>query len=158
MCCVFWTQKENVDLLLRLRFRGVAKHPTCYIRVKAHANRREHPCLYSCMFLGFWRNFGNKNQSGRFILYVFLSFLFYVIGGTLIVSGFKFQAFGFKLVVAITGAKIINSSDISKYFTNWLQRNSFFFQPQIINGCCSCSFLWRIKSCWYLRTRASRHR
>ena len=31
--------------------RGIAKHLTHYIRVKAHAFQREHPYLYSCVFL-----------------------------------------------------------------------------------------------------------
>ena len=30
-------KKENVDLLLRLRFGGIAKHLNNHIRVKAHA-------------------------------------------------------------------------------------------------------------------------
>ena len=54
---------------LRLRFRGIAKHLTCYIRVKAHAIGVSIRAFTLACFFNL-ANFGNKNLSGRFCLYV----------------------------------------------------------------------------------------
>ena len=64
-------QKENVDNLLRLRYLRHRQTPYNHIRVKAHAERREHLYFYSWLLLYIGDISGNKNLSGRFFLYVF---------------------------------------------------------------------------------------
>lgn len=44
---------------------------------KSPRHWREHPCFYSCLLLYFWRNFRNKNLSGRFH-YVYFHIKYYV--------------------------------------------------------------------------------
>ena len=50
----FWNKRQKkktwTDYFVYVS-RGIAKHLTHYIRVKAHAFQREHPYLYSCVFL-----------------------------------------------------------------------------------------------------------
>ena len=63
--------KKNVDNYFRLRFRGIAKHLTCYIRVKNHAIGVSIRAFTLACFFNL-ANFGNKNLSGRFCLYFFI--------------------------------------------------------------------------------------
>ena len=54
------TEKENVDCLLRLRYSRYRQTPLHHIRVKAHADWREHPCFYSWCKSQFWRISNNQ--------------------------------------------------------------------------------------------------
>ncbi len=64
----YYTQKENVDNLLRLRYPRHRQTPMFLKRANAHAERRELSTSVLETFFEIWRISDNKNQKWTFIL------------------------------------------------------------------------------------------
>lgn len=60
-----YRQIKNVDFLLCLRFRGIAKHLQSYTS-KSPRYKREHQLLLLTAFVEIWRFSENKNKANAF--------------------------------------------------------------------------------------------